>query len=131
MKGKFIYFILVLTFSYWFTSCVPARKFQEEKEQHDLCEDQNYKLRIDNQNLVVRNTELEGEMDILSKNINKLTKDSTEQGTAYRRLNNTYRDLTDSYEKLLSNNEKLLAGNSSENKKLIEDLNKTRNDLSQ
>jgi chemotaxis protein MotB len=130
MKGRIIYFILILTTLHWFTSCVPARKYEELKEQRENCEVQNVKLRIDNQNLATRITELEGELMKTSNDLEKLRKDTAEQGTAYRRLNNTYHDLTESYDKLLANNEKLLAGNSSENKKLIEQLNATRTDLS-
>jgi chemotaxis protein MotB len=130
MRSKFNYFILVLTIGYGVSSCVPARKFEEMKEKRERCEEQNAKLRIDNQQLVIRTVELEAEMDKLSKDIVALMKDTAEQGTTYRRLNNTYHDLTDSYEKLLANNEKLLSGNSAETRKLIEELNITRTDLS-
>jgi len=129
MRNKLNFFIGILTLGYLLSSCVPARKYEEMKERRDTCEMNNAKLRIDNQNLVIRMTELEGEMDMMSRNLRKLIDDSTEQGTAYRRLNNTYHDLTDSYEKLLSNNEKLLSGSSAETKKLIEQLNTTRTDL--
>jgi chemotaxis protein MotB len=130
MFRKYSFFLLILTISYGLTSCVPARKYEEMKEGRQKCEEQNAKLKIDNQNLFTRNTELEGEMDMLSRNIAALVKDSAEMGISYRRLNNTYKDLTESYEKLLANNEKLLSGNSAETRKLVEQLNSMRTELS-
>jgi chemotaxis protein MotB len=130
MRNKFTFFILFLTITYWFSSCVPARKFEELKERNDTCEIQNHDLRIENQKLVNRINELEGEMNTMDRNIQQLKKDTTDLGTSYRRLTNTHKDLMESYDKLLANNDKLVAGSSAETKKLVEQLNATRTDLS-
>ena len=50
-------------------------------------------------------------------------------GNSYQRLTNLYAELTKSYDKLLSNNDKLLTGNTEETKKLILELNRSREDL--
>jgi chemotaxis protein MotB len=130
MKSRFINFILILTTLWWFTSCVPARKFEELQEEREKCEVQNVKLRIDNQNLTARIAELEGELMKTSNDLDQLRKDTAEQGMAYRRLTNAHKDLTESYDKLLANNEKLLSGNTAETKKLVEELSRNRADLS-
>ena len=65
----------------------------------------------------------------MQKNLVKLVRDTTEMGNAYNRLTSLYSELTKSYDKLLSNNEKLLAGNTDETRKLIAELNSTRDEL--
>lgn len=110
-------------------SCVPARQFDEMKAKEMNCQDENAKIKNENQKMRTENTELLASNTEMQKNISGLVKDTAEMGTNYQRLTSLYTELTKSYDKLLSNNEKLLAGNSEETRKLIVELNKTREDL--
>ena len=110
-------------------SCVPARQFDDLKSKEQSCQDENTKFKNDNQKLRTENAELLSSTAEMQKNLTNLIKDTTEMGTSYQRLTSLYSELTKSYDKLLSNNEKLLAGNSEETRKLIIELNKTREDL--
>lgn len=110
-------------------SCVPARQFEDLKKKEKTCQDENARLKNENENLLTENTEMKSSGAEMQKNLSALANDTSEMGTAYQRLTSLYKELTKSYDKLLSNNEKLLAGNTEETKKLIVELNRTREDL--
>src|SRR6185436_10586427 len=132
MKTKSIlnaWFLSLIVGMAYLTSCVPARQFEDLKKRNDACQEENTKLKSDNQQLTTSNTELSAQLTELQKKIADLQKDTTEQGSAYTRLTGLYNELMKSYDKLLSNNEKLLAGNTEETKKLILQLNQTKEDL--
>lgn len=132
MKAKSIvsgWILSVIVVSIYLTSCVPARQFNDLQKKEKACEDENSKLKSDNQDLNTKNTEMQAEINDLQKRVSNLQRDTTEEGSANRRLTQLYDELTKSYDKLLSNNEKLLAGNTAETKKLISQLNQTREDL--
>lgn len=112
-----------------FQACVPARKFEDLQKREKSCQDENSQLRNDNQRLLTENTEMKASGATMQKNLLDLVKDTTDMGNAYNRLTSLYGELNKSYDKLLSNNEKLLAGNTEETRKLIAELNNTRNEL--
>lgn len=126
LKG---WFLAILAVSIYLTSCVPARQFEDLKTKEKTCQDENIKLKSDNLQMTTTNTELSAQINDLQKKVSNLQKDSTELGASHRRLTELYNELMKSYDKLLSNNEKLLAGNSEETKKLIAQLNQTKEDL--
>lgn len=132
MKAKSIrysWFLAVLTVSFYFNACVPARQFDDLKTKEKACQDENMKLKSDNLQMTTTNTELAAQIADLQKKVSNLQKDSTELGGSHRRLTELYNELMKSYDKLLFNNEKLLAGNTEETKKLIAQLNQTKEDL--
>jgi chemotaxis protein MotB len=132
MKAKSIPSRLILTVlgvSIYLTACVPARKFEDVQKSEKDCREENAKIKSDNLDLTTKNTELSASINDLQKRISNLQKDTLEMGSAYRRLTDLYNELMKSYDKLLSNNEKLLAGNTEETKKLIAQLNQTKEDL--
>ena len=132
MKAKSIpssRILTVIAISIYFVSCVPARKFEDLQKSEKECRDENNKLKSDNLDLTTKNTELIASINDLQKRVTNLQKDTTELGSSHRRLTELYNELMKSYDKLLSNNEKLLAGNTEETKKLIAQLNQTREDL--
>lgn len=110
-------------------SCVPARQFEDLQKREQSCQDENKTLKAENQRLTTENTELKASGAEMQKDIVELQKDTTDMGTAYHRLTGLYGELTKSYDKLLANNEKLLAGNTEETRKLIAELDKTREEL--
>ena len=112
-----------------FYACVPAKQFEDLQRKDKTCQDDNTRMKDENHSLQTENTELKNSATEMQKNISKLARDTTEMGTSYQRLTSLYNELTKSYDKLLSNNEKLLAGNSEETRKLILELNRSREDL--
>ena len=110
-------------------ACVPAKQFESLQAKDKACQDENAKIKNENHSLQTENTELKESLTLNQKNISGLTKDTTEMGNSYQRLTNLYAELTKSYDKLLSNNDKLLTGNTEETKKLILELNRSREDL--
>jgi chemotaxis protein MotB len=126
MNGRIL---TVLAISVYLASCVPARKFEDLQKSEKDCRDENTKLKSDNLDLTTRNTELTSSINDLQKKVSNLQKDTTEGGASHRRLTDLYNELMKSYDKLLTNNEKLLAGNTEETKKLIAQLNQTKEDL--
>ena len=130
MKSTSLRLILAASFiSSIFFSCVPERQFEDLKKKEKSCEDDNARLKTENEQNHTAIIELERQVAELKKSTDDLVKDSTGQGRSYRRLTDLYGELTKSYDKLLSNNEKLLAGNTEETRKLISDLNHLKEDL--
>lgn len=109
-----------------FYSCVPAKQFENLQKKDKICQDENTRLKNENHSLQTENIELKSSASEQQKNISSLSGDTTKMGISYQRLTSLYNDLTKSYDKLLSNNEKLLAGNSEETRKLILELNSSR-----
>ncbi len=126
---KFRLILSLLTITTLFNACVPQRQLQDLQKKETACQDENKNLKTENQNLKTDNTELKQSGSEMQKKVTDLSKDTTEMGNALYRLTNLYNELTKSYDKLLANNEKLLAGNTAETKKLIIELNKTKEDL--
>lgn len=122
-------FLAVLPLIALMNACVPSRQFEDLQKKEKSCREENTTLKNENQNLKTENTELKASGAEMQKNIVDLVKDTTEMGTAYYRLTNLYSELTKSYDKLLANNERLLAGNTEETRKVIAELNRTKEDL--
>ncbi|MFM8431717.1 MAG: OmpA family protein, partial [Bacteroidota bacterium] len=125
-KGHFLALIGVIAA---ISSCVPARQLEESKTREKTCQEENTRLKDDNRRITTELNELKERVENLTEQVGKLAADTTNQGMAYRRLNNLYENLTESYDKLLANNDRLLAGNSEETKKLINQLSKAQEDL--
>ena len=119
--------ILLLTLFVY--SCVPVRKYEDEKTK-------NAKLRLDNRNYKERLTRIIEENEDLSKRIanaeeyNKLlVEDTTRYGVVYRRLKKHNEDLNDLYEKVIKQNKDLLITSSTENQRLSLELENKKLEL--
>jgi chemotaxis protein MotB len=122
-------FLAVLPVIALVNACIPARQFEDIQKKEKSCRDENAILKNENQNLKTENTELKASGSAMQKSIVDLTKDTSEMGSAYFRLTNLYNELTKSYDKLIANSDKLLAGNTEETRKVIAELNRTKEDL--
>lgn len=114
-----------------FEACVPARQLEDSKAREKACNEKRTQLEDDNRRLTEAQEDLKNTIESLEKSLKELSRDTTTQGNAYRRLNSLYEELTESYDKLLANNERLLQGNTEETRKLIGQLNKLQEDLMQ
>jgi chemotaxis protein MotB len=118
-----------ITIIFFLASCVPAKKLEDTTARKDKCEETLSSIRAENLDLSTKNKELTSEVDDLKKIKTDLERDTAENGIAYRRLASVNNQLTDSYDKLILNNDKLLAGKTEEEKKVINDLQKTQLEL--
>lgn len=110
-------------------ACVPARQFEDLQKKEKDCQDENAKLKAANQELTNTNLDATGKLKSLTEANAKLSTDTTDQGRNYRRLTDLYNELTKSYDKLIANNDKLMSGSADEQRKLIAQLNETKESL--
>jgi chemotaxis protein MotB len=110
-------------------SCVPQRQYQDVKDKHKKCEEENSALKTQNQDCSTKLTELTDQMTDVKRRITNLQNDTSIQGKSLRLTSNNYDKLYQTYELLLQKNKELLAGNVAENKKLVGDLQLSQEEL--
>src|SRR6185369_5165717 len=96
MKHKSIingWFLSIIAGCLYLASCVPARQFEDLQKKDKECQDENSRMKSDNQQLTTKNTELRAEIEELQKRIANLEKDTSELGSANRRLTGLYNEL--------------------------------------
>ncbi len=110
-------------------SCVPSRMYDEMNTSKMKCDEENSRLKAEALQSATRADELERNVLELQHEVKYLKLDTTEMGTANRRLTNLYNQLTASYEKLGANNEQILASNQSDTRKVMLQLQLTQEEL--
>lgn len=124
--NSLISLLLVLLF---LNSCVPQRKFEELSVKSKLCQEENSRLKTENQDVSSKNNELIVKLSESVKASESLSKDTSDIGAALRKYTRLHGDLNNTYEKLIEQNEKLSSGNAEETRKIIAKLNSTQEDL--
>lgn len=110
-------------------SCVPAKVHEELKAKYTACEEERTTLNAEKQAWLVKETEMQSELDRLNEEQAKLMQDTTETGLALRKIRRNYGELNRTYELLLENNSTLLAENARENQKLLTKLEVLQTEL--
>ncbi|MEI7594997.1 MAG: OmpA family protein [Bacteroidota bacterium] len=110
-------------------SCIPARQFEDMKASKEKCEQESSQFKSESQTLKTQNTELQSNIETLTKQFNGLKNDTTVIGTSLRRMTVNYDQLNKIYELLLQKYEQLLAGNVVETQKITSKLMLTQEDL--
>jgi len=110
-------------------SCVPSRQFEELKSKQAKCEEDKTNLMNENTELKAKITEQEEQVADLSKRIKALIVDTTTMGNSLRRLTANYDKLDQTYERLLEQMGKVDQGNKDDNKKLMSELQSTKEEL--
>ncbi len=110
-------------------SCVTAKKYDDlqARQQSDTQGKADAERQLRN-----ATTELKKSSDELAQqrlDIKRLTTDSAQNGTAYRRTRDLYHELNDSYDKLLKNSDRALASKSSDYNQVAKDLAKREAEL--
>ncbi|HEU4719429.1 MAG TPA: hypothetical protein VFU15_16405 [Bacteroidia bacterium] len=113
------------------TTCVPARKYDEEKQKREEAEKQLADLKAQNQDYETKNKELDQQLADSKKQVAGLISDTSGCGMRYRLLTSQYDQLTANYELLLKQNKDLMARQSNENTQLVGKLNMTQEQLIQ
>lgn len=111
------------------TSCVPLSKFNELKKKSDACSEENAKYKANLENLEVSNTELKSKLEQLSKDQEKLVKDSLAKYESIKQLQQDIKNLEQQYHDLQVTQENLAKGNAQQTTKLLSQLQAAQEDL--
>ncbi len=110
-------------------SCVPAKHFQEMRDDKVRAEQERDSLLIDNKRMDVELTEMKAQMSVMEKEIDQLIKDSTDRAIMLRNtraeLERTRRQLNEFQE----TQEAVLKGSARETTRLLQQLQTTQEDL--
>ena len=126
MKKILIY---LLTSSFFFQGCVPARKFEEISEKQEVCAGELKTLKTLKTELQTENTELESENEQLKELTNRLIKDTTILGKSLRMKEKQYDKIDLLNKRIQDQLEMLQKGQSIEKQRLMADLEKRKSDL--
>ncbi len=125
MKTRpYLFFIIFVV-----TSCVPISKFDELKKKSDACTEENIKYKAENEKLQVSNTELKSQLDLLTKEKEKLIHDSLACYQKWKQLQLDCNKLEQQYHDLQVTQENFTKGNARETTKLLSQLQSTQEDL--
>lgn len=118
-----------ILFSLFFVACVPARKYEEADQRAKALQSEAEAANKKALDAQTRMDEMGAELSGLSKRVGELERDTTVLGTSLRKMTVQYDKINTLNDELLSKYNALLAGNSSENRKLLTDLEAMRLDL--
>ena len=121
--------IILFTGILYLPACIPARQFDDMKGRYNKSEDENNRLKAENLSLETKNKEFGITTADQKKKIEQLQNDTTDMGIKTRRMIDLYEKLQESYDKLIKNSDRLNADASSDNKKLLSQLENTQADL--
>lgn len=127
---KIIYYLAIVTIStILISSCVSARKYQDQVKKYDDCEKENTDLRSTKQALTTEKTELEAKVHEFTKRIELLQKDTAILGKSLRIKETQYDKINDLNDELINKLEKLKEGSVTKMKELMKEYQKTQEDL--
>lgn len=110
-------------------SCVPLVKFNEMKDKKAKSDKERDKMRSMNDSLVTKMTEVNAELEKLSRVLKPLIEDTTIRGRAYRTLTSQYNQVEAQYELLYKNFERLKKDHEDQEKKISGKLFNTQDEL--
>lgn len=110
-------------------SCVPQRKYAEMQTSKESAEQENEALRKAKEQLEAQNKELTTTKETQTKSIAELSADTAELGKEYRQLRMQYDKINELNDILSKKSNELLSQATGENKKLVDELNKTQEAL--
>jgi chemotaxis protein MotB len=110
-------------------SCVPQRKFAEMETRKTSLQQENEALKRNKEQLEAQNKDLSTNIETKDKTMADLKKDTTELGKSYRMLRVQYDKINELNDILSRKSSELLGQATGENKKLVDELNKTQEAL--
>lgn len=111
------------------SSCVSGRQFEELQNKEQACTEKLNKATSDNELLRAQVKEGESLQESLLKDNEALRADTAFLGGTSRQLRTQYDKINELNDILVNKNTKMMADITSENKKLLADLQKTQNEL--
>lgn len=128
MMNKFVIFGII-GISLIAFSCVPKKQFLELQEKNNVCMKDRDSLKSVNEEIIVKNTEMASEIEALHKKGDKLTSENIDLKDSVIVLEKGYRNFKTLYDDLLVRQETLIKGNDKEMRKLLSELQVTKEDL--
>lgn len=123
-KVSFAIVILILA-----ASCVPAKHFQEIRDEKIRAEQERDSLLIDNKRMDVKITEMEAQMAVMDKEIKDMINDSTDRAVRLRNMRSERDRLRRQLTDLQETQEAVLKGSARETTRLLQQLQETQKDL--
>ncbi len=105
-------------------SCVSPKVHAELQSSYDQMVAENEALKVRSDKAVTDLVECEAKRARLDEAFSSLQRDTTQQGSQYRKLLRSYKDLEANYDYALKNNNSLAAANLRENKAMLEQMEK-------
>lgn len=110
-------------------SCVPALKYEKLKTQQDVCKEENSALKAQVQSLEEKNDELSNSVSALKKEKELTQEELASLKKAHAQMKTNCDNINATYQLLVDKNKELLAGNKSATQTLMEQLQKSQEDL--
>lgn len=110
-------------------SCVPQRKYAELESRKSSLDQDNETLRQSKEQLEAKNKELNTTIETQNKTLAELNADTTQLGKEYRQLRVQYDKINELNDILSKKSNELLSQATGENKKLVDELNRTQEAL--
>ena len=121
--------IAILAGAVLLTGCVPQRKLVEMEAKKNACEKDLEGLKKSNELLEAGNKDLQNKVKAQDDQIRELAGDTMQFGKEYRQLKSQYDKINELNEILSKKSSELLSQATGENKKLVEELNRTQESL--
>lgn len=121
--------IVAIAFVVALSSCVPQRKFVEMETKKNQCEKDLAAQKKSNELLEAANKDLQNKIASQDGQIRELSADTSQLGKEYRQLKTQYDKINELNEILSKKSSELLSQATGENKKLVEELNRTQESL--
>lgn len=111
------------------SACVPTRQFQELKDKNQLTVQERDSLKSTNETLTVQNTEMEAELEQIKKKLDQMAVEKsgiTDSANFYKKQFKVFKTM---YDDLATSNENVEKGRDAETRKLLAELQVTKEDL--
>ena len=110
-------------------SCIPARQVEELQSKYDKCDIERSAIQSEKRDLETVNTELTNDLVRIQKEVKLLIKDTTVTGLSLRKMTRQYDKINRLNDELLEKMELFQKGSTAENRKLLENLQRSQEDL--
>jgi len=114
--------IFLVFIGFMTASCVSTKVHRTLQDKYDILTNEADQLRQLSETRAAENTELQREIDEISRTVNILVKDTTASYDRMRTLQTKYDRLSKQYDYLLDNNSTLIAASARENKALMDEI---------
>ncbi len=126
MKNLLVILSLVIV---GLSSCVPQRKYAEMETKKTACESDLAAVKKANELLEAGNKDFNNKVESQTDQIKELQSDTLQFGKEYRQLKTQYDKINELNEILSKKSSELLSQATGENKKLVDELNRTQESL--
>jgi chemotaxis protein MotB len=121
--------IFLVVIGFMTASCVSTKVHRTLQEKYDILTNEADQLRQLSETRAAETTELQRELDEISRTVNILVEDTTASYDRMRTLQTKYDRLSKQYDYLLDNNSTLIAASARENKALMDEIAAMQNRL--